>query len=444
MILHPIEIEYFKPSNRILKNPYMGFMTFNHFRGGKLFSNSVQGIYKERYPISEDVLQEGEKEGWHPECEVCYIRTCWRDFEPKERQYNFKFYEDIFNEAKKHKQHVIIRIMPHTTRKEEDVPEWLKAKIPCPERPDDKRVKESPTHPLFLQSFANAIKEFGKRFDNEPALYAMDISLFGAWGEGSGYEKVPKEEIENLMNIYSKYYKNTILLGQICAPELVNLLNENRDKKVGWRADGFGSESHVKWWFPKHTQTMKDIWKEAPVSLEAWWYMSEWDKNNFPDIDYLVDSALKYHVSTFNNKSSTIPFKWKDSVERLLKRMGYRFFIPCFFYRKNASSGDTLNCKFVIDNLGVAPIYTKHPLTFRIKNDSYEKVYNTNIDITKWMPGDSVEEINLKLDDNLKQGTYKIQIGLVGEYPTPTIYFANDVEIDNGYHTLCEIIVNEK
>ena len=62
MILHPIEIEYFKPSNRILKNPYMGFMTFNHFRGGKLFSNSVQGIYKERYPISEDVLQEGEKE----------------------------------------------------------------------------------------------------------------------------------------------------------------------------------------------------------------------------------------------------------------------------------------------------------------------------------------------------------------------------------------------
>ncbi len=439
MKLRPIELTCFTPSNKELKNPYRGFMSFNHFRGEKLFSNSVAGIYKERYPLQDDVEQNGREEGWHPDTELAYIRTCWKDFEPKQGQYNFKMFEEIFELAKEHKQHLIIRLMPHTTRESEDVPDWLKELIPCPERPDAKRIKESPSDPLFLQLFTKAIKAFAEKFDTSPILYAVDVSLFGAWGEGHGYETASKEEIDNLMNVFAGCFKNTHVFGQVCGPELIEKVNKTYEKPIGLRADGFGSPSQIQWHYPRLTKDIKDLWKVAPITIEAWWYMNEWDRHNFGDIDYLIDKALDLHLSSFNNKSSTIPFKWYGNVQRLINRMGYRFFISSFFFPDKASKGDELDCKMVIENLGVAPIYTKHPFTIRLKSENFEKIYNTDIDITSWLPGDKIEQLPILLPSDIENGKYKIQVGLVGEYPTPTIYFANDIECEDGYYTVAQI-----
>ncbi len=441
MKLRPLILKCFTPSNKELKNPYRGFMSFNHFRGGKLFSNSVQGIYKERYPLSLDVPQEGLSEGWHPDTELAYIRTCWRDFEPKQGEYNFKMFEEIFDLAKEHKQHLIIRIMPHTTRACEDVPDWLKELIPCPERPDEKRIKESPSDPLFIKLFAKAVKVFAEKFDSNPILYGVDVSLYGAWGEGHGYETASKEEIENLMDVYATCFKNTHVLGQVCAPELTLQINAKSKKPIGLRADGFGNPNQMQWHYPRLTKNIKNLWQVAPVSIEAWWYMSEWDKNNFGNIDFIIDNALKLHLSTFNNKSSTIPHKWREKVQRLINRMGYRFFITSFFFPNQASAGDELDCKIVIDNVGVAPIYNRHPFTVRLKGENFEKVYNTEIDITKWLPGDTLEDLPITLPSDIEKGKYKIQVGLIGEFPTPTIYFANDLECEDGYYTVAEIEV---
>jgi hypothetical protein len=103
--------------------------------------------------------------------------------------------------------------------------------------------------------------------------------------------------------------------------------------------------------------------------------------------------------------------------------------------------GDELDCKIVIENLGVAPIYTKHPFTIRLKGENFEKIYNTDIDITSWLPGDKVEQLPILLPSDIEKGKYKIQVGLVGEYPTPTIHFANDIECEDGYYTVAQIEV---
>ena len=51
---------------------------------------------------------------------------------------------------------VMFRLMPHSTRACDDVPEWLKELMPCPERPDGARVKTSPTDPRYLKLFGKA------------------------------------------------------------------------------------------------------------------------------------------------------------------------------------------------------------------------------------------------------------------------------------------------
>ena len=135
------------------QNPYTGFMSFQHFRGEKLYSdievrpenNRTETERVECYPPSPDAMENGREEGYYPDTTIVYIRILWKEFEPERGVYNYDFVDRILDEAKAHNQTLIFRLMAHSTRACDDVPEWLKSMIPCPERPDGMRVKDSPT-----------------------------------------------------------------------------------------------------------------------------------------------------------------------------------------------------------------------------------------------------------------------------------------------------------
>ncbi|MBR2024139.1 MAG: DUF4832 domain-containing protein [Clostridia bacterium] len=430
---------HFQPSNEILQNPYIGFTSFNHFRGEPLFSDceTTDGWKKESYPLSGYLEENGEMQGWHPDTEVAYIRITWRNFEPKKGEYNYPLIDEIFEKAVAKNQSVMLRLMPHTTRGEEDVPDWLKKEIDCPERPSDKRVKESPTDRLFFEYFAKAVRAL-KQYDNHPAFYAMDISLYGAWGEGHKYKTVPKEYIKIILDAYTGTFKNVFLLGQICAPELVEYCRNSA--KVGWRADGFGNGYHMLDFFPSAIHPiMTNYWKTAPVSFEAFWYMSEWKRQGW-DIDELCEQALKWHVSTFNNKSSTIPFEWKDAVQKLLLKMGYRFALRTFKCPKKANAGDVLETYFWLENRGCAPIYKNLPVYIRLKNERYEYVFSPNIDIRKWLPDDNVEYFDIPLPTDIPKGHYEIAIKIGdGTVEKPHIHLAMQAKKTEDFYQLAQI-----
>ena len=101
----------------------------------------------ECYPVPEDVPQNGREQGFYPDSTVAYIRILWKDFEPNRGEYHYEVIEDILEKAKDKGQSVMLRLMPHSTRARDDVPEWLKDIMSCPERPDGARVKDSPTDP---------------------------------------------------------------------------------------------------------------------------------------------------------------------------------------------------------------------------------------------------------------------------------------------------------
>lgn len=407
----------FKPSEEVLQNPYIGFTSFNHFRGDKLFSDTgtVNGWVKERYPVYDWVEHNGWQQGYYPDTEVVYIRMLWKDFEPNEGEYNFAFIEDILDKAKAHNQSLMIRIMPHTTRQNEDVPDWIRAQIDCPLRPDTERVKDSPQNPLWIEKFGKAMEAFAKRFDDDKALYAVDISLTGAWGEGHKYREFPQEKLRELMDVYTKNFKRTHLLGQICAPELVEYGTQT--KPIGWRADGLANPYHMNIFFPRAIYAMRDAWKTAPVSFEAFWYVNEW-KNQGWDIDEIIQQTLKWHISTFNGKSSAVPVEWKDKIDGWLKKMGYRFAVRNIQYPSALSPNDEAEFAFWIENRGVAPIYYPLPFTLYLKNESRELVIPTDIDVRKWLPGDSIENVRVKIPSDLPKGEYTLYCKLGGgEYP---------------------------
>ncbi|MBQ8685199.1 MAG: DUF4832 domain-containing protein [Clostridia bacterium] len=425
------------------QNPYIGFTSFQHFRNDELYSdlivkpenNMTETEYVECYPVPDYVEEKGRAQGYYPDCSVVYIRILWKEFEPVEGEYNYAFIEDILQKARENDQTVMFRLMQHSTRESDDVPDWLKTKIECPARPKGKRVKECPSDPRFLEYFGNAVRAFGKRFDSDPTLAFIDISLPGSWGEGSHIDLFTKEELEKSVDVYTEVFRNTHLIGQVDVPWLVYYSNEKAP--IGWRADCIGHPHSTYISLPPNVERMGDIWKKGHISFESYWWLGEWQRKGW-GLDKIIETLLSWHVSTFNAKSLPIPFEWKDKIDEWTAKMGYHFVIDEVETQTSVKRGEKLTVRLVVDNVGVAPIYHKLPLYLRLKNDTYAKSFQTGVDIRKWIEGKYEEIIEISIPEEMQSGEYELQVGIGGD-GEQSVVFATSARQDGEYAVLTKV-----
>ena len=134
---------------------------------------------------------------------------------------------------------------------------------------------------------------------------------------------------------------------------------------------------------------MKDAWQKAPVSLEVCWVMQHWKDMGW-DIDYIIDQSLKWHISSFNGKSSAVPKEWWPQVNRWLKRMGYRFVLRKFTFPAKVKTAAKFEFTSWWENKGVAPCYRPFRLAFRLRGQEHSAVLAAAADIRTWLPGDNL------------------------------------------------------
>ena len=434
---------YFKTQREEAVNQFTGFCSFQHFRGEKLYSDIIvrpenkmtETEDVECFPIPEWVEENGREQGYYPDTTIAYIRLLWKEFEPERKQYNYELIEDILDTAKAHNQTVAFRLMAHSTRAIDDVPYWLKEMIPCPERPDGMRVKDSPTDPLFLELFGEAIRAFGERFDSNPVLDTVDICLPGSWGEGHKLELYPDEDIQKLFDIHTEVFKETRLIAQLARPDLAK--RASAVVPVGLRGDGMGEPWHVYCKYGKEFSQFSDAWKTGPISFEAYWWLGEWQRKGW-DIDEIIQTTLNWHISSFNAKSLPVPYEWKEKVDYWVSKMGYHFALDYFKYSNEAQGGDELVIKIGIDNIGVAPIYRKLPLHIRLINTENEYDFITDVDVTSWLPGKTAEKLSIMLPEDIKSGEYDIEMGIYNEN-VPVVYLCSDATRNGSYYKVGKI-----
>ena len=439
---------HFQQTKESHQNPFMGFTSFQHFNDEPLYSdvivrpenNMTETEDLECYPIPVDVPQDGRNEGFYPNADIAYFRVLWKDFEPNQGEYHYEIIEDLLTKARIHHQRILFRLLPHSTRAKDDVPAWLKDIIPCPERPEGKRVKDSPTDPLFLILFGRAIQMIGHRFDNDPLFYSIDICLPGAWGEGHKLENYADEDIKRLVDTFVESFPNTHLIAQIGLPWLVNYLNEKRP--VGWRGDGCGDPDHLQRRYPqKISQLIPDLWKKAPVSFESYWWLGEWKRQNW-NIDDIIQNTLDWHVSCFNAKSVPIPIEWKSKVEMWLSRMGYHLYLSDVSVPNYVSVGKSFLLSLTVQNLGVAPLYEDLPLILHICNDHCELTVTTDIRPINWLPGKSDSVIEVNIPSSFIPGKYYLELGIL-THDGGTICFCSDIPFYKPYYRIGSLIINQ-
>lgn len=435
-------IKKFEQVEGVIANPYIGFTSFQHFRGEKLYSDCITGRAGvastetenyECYPVPEGVEENGREQGYYPDTTVAYIRILWKEFEPEQGQYNYDIVDSILRKAEEKGQTVMFRLMPHSTCERDDVPDWLKKLIDCPARPAGMRVKDSPKDPLYLELFGKAIEKLGARFDSDPVMDIVDVSLGGCWGEGSGF---PDEDLKKLMDIYVRVFPNTKLLGQLGNVNMLRYIGAERP--IGWRADGTGSPKHMNELFPPRVAALDpDHWKIAPVSFESYWWISEWYRQGW-DIDDIIEKTLSWHLSTFNTKSFPIQPVLQDKIEYWLTKMGYRFYLSQIDCPEAVPAGAELPVDFIVNNTGVAPIYNKLPFRFILKNDTTSYEFVTDIAICKWLPGENREQVALPIPNDLPAGSYQLCCK-IGGGDDPVVKLATVTENDGEAFYLTDV-----
>ena len=401
VIVRPAQID------DVLVNPGIGFMTFQRANG-----DGAGGGGRSKAVPGKD----------YPQTSMDYLRVYWNFFEPEEGKYRWDVIESSLAAAAGRGQTLMFRIMPYGSNASDDVPRWYRAMVgEEPDRREPNKVRTNPEDPRYVRYFGRMVREIARRYDGHPALESVDLSIIGAWGEGAGSEQMSQPVREALVDLYLESFVKTPLV-MLLTDEKTNKYGISK-RAVGWRVDCLGDMggfrptwSHMHDYYPQGVLNfgMRDAWQKAPVSFEACWVMGTWKEKGW-DVDYIIDQSLKWHISSFNGKSSAVPAQWGPQVDRWLKRMGYRFALRKFTYPERVAPGGQLAYQSWWENQGVAPCYRRFPLALRLKGQGRAEVLPADADIRDWLPGDIVHDGAVFVPRGMPAGEYDLEIAILDE-----------------------------
>jgi hypothetical protein len=256
---------------------------------------------------------------------------------------------------------------------------------------------------------------------------------------------------------YTDVFRKTPLIALLMDRE--TNMYANSQISVGWRVDCIGDLgfwaaeengfTHMYDFYPNNIidYGVKDDWKRSPLSFEIcgtflrWKEMEGYDRD---DVKYIFDETLKWHISSFNAKSSPVPAEWKDLVDEWWKMMGYRFVLRRFLYPNEVARNGKLWFKSWWENKGVAPCYKDFAFAIRLKWGDHMVVLPTDANIKEWLPGDIVYDNSVFIPHDLPVGTYDVQVSVVDKWShEPRVNLAIEGREEDGWYPLGQINIIE-
>jgi hypothetical protein len=458
---NPDHLTVIKPGeiNDVLMNPGMGFMTFQRFNGDEL--NEGSG-WTEGFPIDYQNFDGDLTNKDHPATTIAYWRIYWKYLEPEMGKYRWDMLDKALQIAKSRGQTLLLRIAPYGTGDERDVPSWYRKIVgPGKEWKYNSKVNGwmvDPEDPRYVEYFGGMIRALGERYDGHPDLEAVDLSIVGAWGEGAGSELLSQKTREALINSYTGSFSKTPLIA-LLMDKKTNMYADSQIP-VGWRVDCIGDLgfwateqngwSHMYDFYPREiiNCNVQDDWKRSPLSFEICGTFLNWrdvQKYGREEVKYIFDQSLKWHISSFNAKSSPVPPEWNDLVDDWLKKMGYRYVLRRFTYPEAVEINGKLPFTTWWENKGVAPCYRDFTLAVRLKAGTRESVFITDARIKEWLPGDIVYDDEFFVPDDFPAGPCDVQIAIVDKLKhEPRLNLAIEGKGSDGWYQMGRINIIRK
>ena len=471
----------------VLNNPGIGFMTFQRFNGDDLNPGSrwTEGFPIDYQPFDGDLTNKD-----HPQTTIAYFRVYWEFLEPERGKYNWPMIDKALRTAAERGQTLMLRIAPYGPMKAQrlgqdghtDVPTWYRKMVGKETLNEtEHRWRVDPEDPRYVQYFGGLIAALGQRYDGHPDLESVDVSFVGYWGEGAGTSLLSDRTRLALINSYLDNFKKTHLHFQpldgetpdpsvmVRGTNIAAYWPDGRNNGTGpqmrhlsYRIDCLGDVTtdlrkkedrdgwnHMRDFYPKDIVRtgMGEAWKKAPVTMEVCGTFLGWLENWKFDsevVEYIFGEALKWHISSFNAKSSPVPEIWSPLVDKWLNKMGYRYVVRRFEYSSVVSRQGQLSFTSLWENIGVAPIYKEYRFAVRLKNTQKVLILPTSANLLEWLPGDIVHDEKLYIPHDMPLGKYQVEIAIVSPVSyEPRVKLAIEGITTDGWYSIGEVEVKE-
>ncbi|MBN1808063.1 MAG: DUF4832 domain-containing protein [Planctomycetes bacterium] len=433
-------------SGEYMLNPHKGTTTFQRFNGDELYPGLM---WNDREGPTEFKAFDGNlKNPQYPDTRMSYCRWLWKVIEPERGKFRWDIIDGALAAAEERNQTLQMRIQPHIGG---DLPGWAwdAGITPTPDSCKGERVEPDSNSKAYIELWSEHIRAWGERYDGHPNFESFDVAFAGSCGETGG--NATDETARVLIDVYLESFKKTQLLSMLGA----FMYSYGMEHGLGWRADcigdmrtdGRGDVPDNKNWnhmfdcYPMEVTAGGglDAWKKAPVTLETCWTVGHWFKEGW-DVDYILDQALKYHLSVFMPKSSYIPDELTGKIDWFNRKMGYRYVLRQLTLPLEAKGGQNIRMVAYIDNVGVAPIYRPYRFAYRFVQGKREEVVLSGQDIRKWLPDINWFREEIAFPAGFERGEVKVSVGIVDEKTMkPVVKLAiHEVDADN-WHPMTSI-----
>ena len=439
-------------STDFLLNPHKGCATFQRFNGDPLFEGTR---WSEEGPTEFPAATCDVVEGYLP-CTIAYCRWFWDLFQPEPDRFNWEPIDRSLETAHDRGQTLQVRLMPHGSHGQPQLPKWYQDRYPTTVGAKKKRPHVAAVYDgsEYIEQWGNVIRAFGERYDGHPDLESVDMSYIGPWGEGAG--DCSDEAIDHITDIYRDAHPKTPLIAMITSHKMTAGIRAN----AGWRCDCYGDlgiwhnpelRTQHQWnhMYDAYAQAVcecgaRDAWRTAPVVFETCSVPMTWHDKGF-DLDFILQQGLKYHGSVFMPKSTALPEAWMPRLRDFCNHLGYQFVLRQFQSDARVKPGAKLEYGCWIENVGVAPIYRAYTFALRLTQGQRTAVVPSPANILDWLPGDAYVHESIDIPDGFQPGPIEIHAGLVDpDTEQPKVRFAVEESDPDGWVPLHTVEITER
>lgn len=311
-----------------------------------------------------------------------------RDLERSRQKYDFSTIDRGLKAAAAHGGRLSFRVMAWCPGCGENLaPSWL---------PRQKSGAPDWNSEVFLSSWEHLMAALGKRYDDDPRLYSLDLGGYGAAGEWywkpSYGTPISDANARRMMRATLGAFPNTFVLVPWLdgRPEMAVALGIGRP---GIRNDCVGGSEQV---FASHTPAVQDIWRAAPI-------VGEWCNSSQTTSALALQNVTSFHMSMLSSGNHPVLYAGmspaeKETFLRVNQLAGFRFRLARLTFAANSDGPRAVTTQW--ENSGSSPSYDTWRVVLTLQPEA----------------GGSSLEVPLA-SDFTKQGTGVTAPATVGQLP---------------------------
>lgn len=429
-------VTYSPDLKTILRNPAMGWMMYEEG-----WSFDKQNLYKGNIYTPEVFWKQMEDANAAAYANILYIRMLWKDLEPEEGKYAWKYdktYQWYIQKAKEKGLKLAFRVFFHG-----GVPDYVyRAGATAMPIDDEGKIQPHYDNPVFLGKLEKFIAAFAEEYDDPDVVDYVDAYGLGRWGEGHGVTLSDPahidEVIKRVTTMYANHFKRVLTVMNLSTGDYAYVKPHVYDA-LGFlpRRDGIGS-----FWFGDRERAWihQELFPSRAIIGEGCYWFNGYNGDNshytafkndkrFKMNDFKealtvsVTDALNSHCNTLDLR---VPLQCKfwieelpDQVQRFIAEGGYRLYPE---YVRLEQTGRQLAVLHAWKNLGVGVLPNSHPnwhykygVSLALVDKAGKVRYlfkESKAEPGEWVKGPAYTYVSLLDVPTSLKGTYTLCIGI--------------------------------